>query len=153
MGTDAAKAAMIAVHKAGHRVENHAWSHDDLEPMPLEQVRREIGLTQDLIEKTIGRAPTRLRPPYGAGALGNDRDPELFQVVAELDLTVTLWQVDSRDWEAPKGLAPKIDKIMNDVASSKHRALTDILMHVLPNTANDLDGLITLLKSEGYSFG
>jgi peptidoglycan/xylan/chitin deacetylase (PgdA/CDA1 family) len=150
--SDETRAAVRKLHKAGHKVENHAWTHKSLKPMPIEQVRKEVGDTQALIEKLTGRKPTRLRPPFGAGGFGTP-DPELAAVAKEYDLAITLWHVDTRDWESPRGLKPKLDKIMKEVERQKHKPLMDILMHVQSETAKDLELLIGSLKKKGYKFG
>ena len=121
--------------------------------MPLAEVRSEVGRTQAIIEEITGRAPTRLRPPFGAGAFSRPPDAELAQAAREHGLTITLWQVDTNDWRAPRGLSSKLADIMAQVERNKHRPMTDILMHVLAETAEDLQGLVTRLKNDGYGFG
>lgn len=150
--SDDTRKAVQKLHAAGHRVENHAWTHKSLKTMPIEEVRKEVGDTQALIEKLTTRAPTRLRPPYGAGG-GTPPDPELATVAKEFKLAITLWDVDTRDWEKPRGLKPKLAKILKDVETKKYKPLMDILMHVQTETAKDLELLISNLKKKGYKFG
>ena len=151
--SDATREATLRIHQGGHRVENHAWSHIALDGLPLADVQSELRRTQDLITEVTGRAPTRLRPPFGAGAFSRPPDPELSQAAGELGLSLTLWQVDTNDWRSPRGLRAKMRDIMAQVARNRDRAMTDVLMHVQTETANDLPDFIARLRNDGYSIG
>ena len=144
--------AVTALHKAGHRVENHAWDHKPLNQMTLDEVRSQINRTQEIIKQLTDRTPTRLRPPYGEGAFGK-MDPDLVTAAAEAKVTITLWQVDTKDWAPTKGLATKMTKILDDIEKKKHRPMTDVLMHVLNETARDLEALIARIKAAGHVIG
>ncbi|QDC07898.1 polysaccharide deacetylase family protein [Oceanicola sp. D3] len=145
------KAAVQAIHAAHHKVENHAFHHVKLSPLPIEKLREEVRSNQQIIKDAIGVAPTRLRPPYGDGMWTNPKDPELLQVAQEEGLTITLWRVDTEDWKAP--MAGKWDWVMGEVQKWATKDLNDVLMHVLDTTARDLPELITRLKGAGYEFG
>ena len=147
----AGKAAAQAIHAGHHKVENHAFHHIKLSPLPIETLREEVKKNQKIIKDTVGVLPTRLRPPYGDGMWTNPKDPELLQVAREENLTITLWQVDTEDWKVP--MADKWDWVMGEVKKRATKDLNDVLMHVLETTARDLPELITRLKGEGYEFG
>jgi peptidoglycan/xylan/chitin deacetylase (PgdA/CDA1 family) len=151
--SDATRKAAKKIGDKGHKVENHAWSHKRLDTMPLEEVRKEVSDTQAVIKKVTEKTPTRLRPPFGAGAFSKPVDPELAAIAKEQNLTITIWNVDTEDWKRPKGLKQKMKSIMDQVGKNKHRELIDILMHVQAETADDLEVLIGKLKSDGYQFG
>lgn len=54
------------IARRGHRVENHTWSHPNLFACFLPPgMRREIGETQDILERATGRRPRLFRPPAG----------------------------------------------------------------------------------------
>lgn len=142
--------AVARIHNAGHKVENHAWSHKRLDTMPIDELRDEVSRTQDLITDLTGETPTKLRPPYGAGAFGSSKDAELVTVAEEYNLQLTLWDVDTRDWEKPVGLSSKISSILEQIERNKNKDIIDVLMHVLPNTADDLTLLIKAINDEGY---
>jgi hypothetical protein len=50
--------------------------------------------------------PTKVRPPLRAGGW-RPFDPELAAVAKELSLKINNWDIDTRDWEDPKGLGEK----------------------------------------------
>ncbi|MEV6975758.1 polysaccharide deacetylase family protein [Kitasatospora sp. NPDC093806] len=80
---------------AGHELGNHSWSHPFLPDLTPEQLREQLDRTTEAVARVTGEAPTRFRPPYGG------LTPEVLATLAEHPGTVTLWDVDSRDWSRP----------------------------------------------------
>ena len=80
---------------AGHEVGNHSWSHPFLPDLTPAQLREQIDRTAEAVERVTGQAPTRFRPPYGS------QTPEVLAVLSSHPTTLTLWDVDSRDWARP----------------------------------------------------
>lgn len=147
-----AGAAQIAAK--GHKLQNHSWSHENLAKAPEETVAKELGDTQRIIKEKTGTTPTKVRPPYGAGGWP-PHDPELARVAGQLGLTIENWDIDTRDWEKPKGLgADKLEGIKRQLAepSKRGKSILKVLMHVQKETASDLQGLIDLLKNSGLGF-
>src|SRR4030095_6951249 len=95
-----------AVVRRGHKIQNHSWSHIDLEKAPEAAVRREVQQTQQIVFQVTGVTPKKLRPPYGNGGWSKKPDPEVFKVAHEFSLKVENWDVDTRDWAAPQGIGP-----------------------------------------------
>ena len=60
------EAARMIVRE-GHAIQNHSWSHSDLEKATARNVRLELEDTQAVIVDSTGVTPTKIRPPYGAG--------------------------------------------------------------------------------------
>jgi len=83
-----------ALHQAGHTIGCHTMTHPRLMYMRTSHIRAEIAGAKALIEDTVS-APIRFfRPPFGG------RNPAVFQVLRELELTPVLWNVNTRDWKA-----------------------------------------------------
>ena len=80
---------------AGHELGNHSWSHPFLPDLTGDQLREQIDRTAEAVARVTGEAPTRFRPPYGA------LSPEVLAALEGLPDTLTLWDVDSRDWARP----------------------------------------------------
>lgn len=83
------------VHRAGHSVQNHTWSHPDLRSVTGSRFTREVIRTDRAIRASTGRTPTCLRPPYG----GVNR--AVRERAAALGKHIRLWTVDPRDWARP----------------------------------------------------
>ncbi|WP_042433071.1 polysaccharide deacetylase family protein [Streptacidiphilus anmyonensis] len=80
---------------AGHEVGNHSWSHPFLPDLTPDELREQIDRTTEAVAAVTGAAPTRFRPPYGA------LTPEVLAVLERHPATLTMWDVDSRDWTRP----------------------------------------------------
>ncbi|MFE5898301.1 MULTISPECIES: polysaccharide deacetylase family protein [unclassified Streptomyces] len=79
----------------GHGLGNHSWSHPFLFDLTPEQLREQIDRTTEELDRVAGAAPAWFRPPYGA------LSPEVLAVLAEHPATLTMWDVDARDWSRP----------------------------------------------------
>ena len=83
---------MQRVFDAGHQIGNHTFSHPDLTRLTGAAIRQELETTQALIGDYA--SPRKyFRPPFRA------INEHVEAVVARLGYTMTLWNVDTRDWE------------------------------------------------------
>ncbi|MEU8515138.1 polysaccharide deacetylase family protein [Kitasatospora sp. NPDC048722] len=80
---------------AGHEVGNHSWSHPFLADLTVNQLREQLDRTAEAVARVTGTAPTRFRPPYGA------LSPEVPSALEGHPATLTMFDVDSRDWTRP----------------------------------------------------
>ncbi|MGW5851959.1 polysaccharide deacetylase family protein [Streptomyces sp. NPDC055254] len=80
---------------AGHELGNHSWSHPYLPDLTPEQLREQLDRTSEAVARVTGYAPTRFRPPYGA------LTPEVLAALDGYPTTLTMWDVDARDWSRP----------------------------------------------------
>lgn len=126
----------------GHPIGNHAWDHVNLREVPAEDLEKQIGDVQRLVEEITGEAPLFFRPPHGAG---NDA---VRSKAAEYDLLYMNWSNGSRDWMDGY---QETDQIIDSVMEQLH-AGSNILMHELPWTAEALEPLLTRLQEKGYRF-
>ncbi|HPE58919.1 MAG: polysaccharide deacetylase family protein [Thiothrix sp.] len=149
---DANPAAVRAIAERGHAVQNHSYSHINLARAGKSTVRREIRKTQESIERATGISPTRIRPPYGAGGWA-PYDAELAAVAQEYALQIQNWDIDTEDWRSPRGIGPhKLAVIERQFQQRQHQTEFNVLMHVLGDTAADLEEFIQSLKLWGFDF-
>ena len=149
---DSNPAAVQEIAEQGHKVQNHSYTHPNLASLSKAAVRKELEKTQESIRKAAGVTPTKIRPPYGAGGW-QPYDRELAAVANELSLTIQNWDIDTEDWKSPKGIGPsKRNMVEREFARKQHQREFNVLMHVLPDTADDLDDFINQLKQWGFSF-
>lgn len=149
---DSLPAVVKEIAERGHAVQNHSYTHPNLAKASRSVVRRELEKTQESIKRAAGVTPTRIRPPYGAGGWP-PYDPELAAVAQELSLSIQNWDIDTEDWKSPKGIGPsKRAMIQRQFQRKQHQSEFNVLMHVLRDTAEDLDDFIEHLKKRGFTF-
>jgi peptidoglycan-N-acetylglucosamine deacetylase len=98
------------IHAEGHQIGNHSFTHANLFFKNKAFLRDEIQRTMETLEKTIGIYSHYFRPPYGYF------NWTTLNVLRKLELTCTLWDVDSKDY--------------------KLNSVTDISHRVIPNATN-----------------
>ncbi len=132
------EAILQRMHADGDEIGNHSWSHPDLTKLPIDQVRRQIDLTQQAIFNAGVPAPTVFRPPYGTVTP---------QIEHNIPLSILLWNEDPRDWAASNA-----QQVIQSVeASAKPGGIIDMhdIYHV---TANALPQILTDLTARGLHF-
>ena len=80
------------VHKAGHTIGNHTYSHRRLCLLPRGPIQQEIIRTQTILESVSGARPTFFRPPFGLRWIGLDHAQR------NSGLTSVLWSTIGYDW-------------------------------------------------------
>ncbi|WP_339136394.1 MAG: polysaccharide deacetylase family protein [Candidatus Electrothrix sp. GW3-4] len=149
---DSSPSAVQEIADRGHRVQNHSYTHPNLAGLSRSAVRKELKKTQESIQRAAGVTPTKIRPPYGAGGW-SPYDRELAAVARELSLSIQNWDIDTEDWKSPKGLGPgKLAMIERQFSQRQNQTELNVLMHVLQDTAEDLNDFIEQLKQWGFSF-
>jgi peptidoglycan/xylan/chitin deacetylase (PgdA/CDA1 family) len=84
------------VHRAGHAIVNHSWSH----PLPFvslteKQIVAQILRNQRAIERAAGVTPELFRAP------GGEWSPFIYRALAAYGLRPLDWDVDPADWSEP----------------------------------------------------
>ncbi|APR97938.1 polysaccharide deacetylase family protein [Wolbachia endosymbiont of Folsomia candida] len=129
------------IHKAGHEIGNHSWSHRKLTLLPSEEQMQELEKTNIAIKNITKKDVKWFRPPYGC------HDDNLIENTNQLNMYSILWTVDSLDWQGDK---PEI--LVERVASNVHNGAI-MLFHdhdSRSNTAQALPNIIRMLKKSGY---
>jgi peptidoglycan-N-acetylglucosamine deacetylase len=98
------------IHAEGHQIANHSFTHKSLLFKNKTFLRDEILRTKEILETIIGTHSKYFRPPYGYF------NWTTLDVLRKLELTCTLWDVDSKDY--------------------KLNSVTNISDRVIPNTSN-----------------
>lgn len=132
---------VLRMHREGHEIGNHTWTHRDLRKLGSGEIRSELERTAAAIEHACGQAPFSTRPPYGgmnkrvADCIGKEFQP------------VVLWTVDPLDWKRPgsevvkkrlvEGAAPGSILLCHDIHSG---------------TVDAIEDTIRSLRKSGYRF-
>lgn len=77
----------------GHEIGNHSDTHPHMSQLSESDIKDELRIMSDKVEKLTGVRPTLFRPPYGD--YGNAR----MRVCGQMGLHVVQWSVDSLDWQ------------------------------------------------------
>uniref|UniRef100_UPI001C5D9AD0 polysaccharide deacetylase family protein n=1 Tax=Nonomuraea rhizosphaerae TaxID=2665663 RepID=UPI001C5D9AD0 len=123
----------------GHALGNHTYSHASTPSLLESELVDELQVTQELITKQTGRAPTMFRPPYGA------TDDQVLDIVGSENLSQVLWTGTTLDWSLRD--VKKIKAAVYRLA----RPNGVILMHdVVPQTVKAMPAIVKELKKRGY---
>ena len=132
------------VANSGNQVALHAQTHDRLAYASIKQINKNIKLGKETIKEATGAYPTFMRPPYGSV------DGSVFDALAENDLGIGLWSIDTVDWSQPG-----VKSIVNRAVRYAYPGVV-ILMHDgggnREQTVKALPKIIKAYKKAGYRF-
>ncbi|WP_440115336.1 polysaccharide deacetylase family protein [Paenibacillus sp. QZ-Y1] len=84
------------VHREGHEIANHTYTHPDLTKLMLEQAGEELRRAEDLIREVTGKPAKCFRPPY----FGVNDD--ILSMAAERGYrTIGAVNGGAKDWDNP----------------------------------------------------
>lgn len=129
------------IKEAGHEIGNHSYSHPDMARITTDQIRKQIGSTNEVIKEITGTAPVWFAPPSGSFR------QDVITAADEFKMETVLWSVDTIDWQKPE---PSV--LVERVLKKVHNGAM-ILMHPTDSTSRSLETLIQSIKQKGYSFG
>ncbi|MGR6836104.1 polysaccharide deacetylase family protein [Syntrophomonas erecta] len=124
--------------KEGHSIQNHGYQHVHFNSLSPEEAHKQIKKAEQVIKEITGKKPTFFAPPYG------EHNKRLMTVVSDLGYNLTMWSVDTIDWQRP---AP--ETIIKRVGNKVHNDAI-ILMHPTEPTVKALPGMLSSLREEGY---
>lgn len=130
------------IHREGHLLANHTWSHPNLTHLSKTRVKSQLTRTQN----ALGRyRSTCMRPPYGA------TNASVRRWTKEAGLRTVLWDVDTRDWENSRSSTDIYNRVIRNVRNG-----STVLMHDGGDSQRDslaaLKRILPKLKSMGYTF-
>jgi peptidoglycan/xylan/chitin deacetylase (PgdA/CDA1 family) len=129
-----------ALHRGGHEIANHSWSHPDFTTLSAPQRKREIMRTQELLEG-LGVRARWFRPPFGAF------DRSVIKSCEGCSLRPVLWSVDPRDWQLPGA-----DRIASRVLGGSGNGAVILLHSTNAQSVEALPKIIEGLRERGYTF-
>ncbi|CAM5327967.1 Polysaccharide deacetylase family protein OS=Streptomyces microflavus OX=1919 GN=HUT09_15120 PE=4 SV=1 [Streptomyces microflavus] len=83
------------IHAAGDELGNHSWSHPFLPDLTAQELRDQLDRTAEELDRL-----DRPRPDLVPAAV-RVPDPQVLAALDGHPTTVTMWDVDARDWSRP----------------------------------------------------
>ncbi|OIR58656.1 MAG: chitin deacetylase [Amphiamblys sp. WSBS2006] len=143
------KRVLRVIHKEGHVIGNHTWTHPHLDKMDEERIKKEIRKTDEEVKSVIGKTPRFFRPPYGAY-----NKKSLRIISGFFQKKIIMWNLDTMDWEyeaTPVSIIGGFKKEIERKCSMCHSWIP--LQHdIHETTAYTQNIVIDYLKKCGYRF-
>ncbi|WP_372633344.1 polysaccharide deacetylase family protein [Cohnella sp.] len=121
------------IHREGHDIGNHSYSHPDFSKMSLARVQEQIMRAETAIAAAVGFRPRLVRPPYG------EIVPRQLDWAKKRGYTVVNWDVDSSDWRQLSA-----NQIFRNVTRAV-RPGSVVLMHAGGGEGQSLSGTVEAL--------
>lgn len=136
--------ALIETSRRGHEIANHTYSHIILSKSNLYKLQGEIENCEAEILGFTEQKPKLFRPPEGMVC------SEMTSIADELDYTVILWNLDTKDWAhtPPDEIAKNV---INNVKPGDVILMHDFIGRNSP-TPKALEIFIPVLLEKGYKF-
>ncbi|MBR3967448.1 MAG: polysaccharide deacetylase family protein [Clostridia bacterium] len=132
------------VYLAGHEIGNHTYTHHRVRAMERGELVRELERCDDEIYRLYEYRTRLFRPPEGAF------DDDVESIARNMDYSIILWSVDTRDWEGNTPI--KIyQNVIDHVRSGDIILMHDYIGRNSP-TPDALRMIIPKLIEMGYSF-
>lgn len=135
---------LLRLASMGFEIGNHGYLHRDHAHLDCEQNKKEIRLTEKLIQSILCDLPSyessRLFAPP-SGSLGN----AMFKACEELGFKVIMWTRDTIDWR------DKDADLIYERAIKNLQGGDLILMHPTDCTVQALPKILDYIKSNGFS--
>jgi peptidoglycan-N-acetylglucosamine deacetylase len=131
--------------RAGFRIGNHTYHHEDLTKLSDSQIRETLQQTRWAIEGARVLQSPLMRPPYGR------IDQRVREVAAAMRLVPVVWTIDSRDWTGISSSA-----IAHNVLSHLRSGPNIVLLHDgvanTPATLVALPKIVSSARHLGFCF-
>jgi len=136
------------MHSEGHSVGCHSFSHRHAWLMPPLRTFKDLELTRQAIESTLGYKPRWYRPPWGMFNLCN------AAAAKKLGLNIAYWSIEAQDWEAKTTPQHIYDAVISRAQSGSIVVLHDNrgAPGAPAKTLEALPLIIDTLKKKGYTF-
>jgi len=129
------------VHRKGHQLGNHTYSHRKIVYFKPSKVRYELESTTALLKEIGVNDEIMFRPPYG------EKFIVLPMILKSMKMKNIMWDVEPKDWSG----RPSDEVVEHVVNHTKSGSI--ILMHDMqPDAAHSTDLIIKKLKAKGYQF-
>ncbi|KGO01034.1 polysaccharide deacetylase family protein [Porphyromonas sp. COT-290 OH3588] len=129
------KQTMKRMVEEGHNIGNHSYDHKNFAKISVEEARRQIGRTDEIVGEVAGQRPSYFRFPYGAYT--QDK-------LTLVNRPIMGWSVDPLDWKYKDA-----DRVALEMSKAGPNAI--VLAHDIHKTTIEaIPQVIRNLKAKGY---
>ena len=136
---------ILQIHKNGHAIGNHSYTHPHLIFKSKEIIEGEIKRTDKAVFEITGKRPTLFRPPHGQFGLA------VLSVLKSTNHRMVLWSASSQDYKV-KTSTEKIQARMKKYV----RPGKIVLMHdghlQSPHMLEALENILERTKDQNFKF-
>ena len=125
----------------GHEVQNHTYTHRDLEYLSDDQIKREVFRTAAVVRSLTGKPGRFLRPP------GGHEGRKLPGIMRKFGMTTVLWTTNCSKMEGTTR-----ERVFNHVVGSAEAGGIVLMHNGEPVTLLALPDIIDELRGRGYRF-
>jgi len=134
--TEQTKKYIKRADELGCEIGSHTYSHPNLAKLSMRQVEKELSKTDQLVQESIGKSTSLMRPPYGS--ITNDARKKIKK--AQI-----LWSIDTLDWKY-RNTAYVTNQVLRKAGDGDI-----VLMHDIHKTsAKAVEEIIVGLQKKGY---
>ncbi|KLU82343.1 hypothetical protein MAPG_01416 [Magnaporthiopsis poae ATCC 64411] len=134
------------MHKEGHHLASHTFTHPDLATLSRAQVTEELVKNEAVFADVLGFVPTYFRPPY------TSCDEQCYSVLNELGYHVVDYNLDTLDWDVKSDSKAIFTKAMSS-ADPKANSYISLSHDVQEFTANGfVKSMIDQARAKGLQF-
>lgn len=130
----------------GHEIGNHTWSHHLIWELNRDGVINELIRTATVISEICDFQPKLFRPPDGLSTNA------IKEAAMQMDYSVILWTIDTRDWERSTTADAIIKNIMSNICAGSIILCHDFVSRPNSITPDAVSRFIPRLLDEGYRF-
>jgi len=78
------------MHKSGHQIASHTWTHQNLTNMTVEQRQNQMYYNEMAFRNILGFIPTYMRPPY------SECDNATQDMLSDMGYHIVFYNIDSQ---------------------------------------------------------
>jgi peptidoglycan/xylan/chitin deacetylase (PgdA/CDA1 family) len=141
-------AILRRMHKAGHQLASHTWTHQDLSAASQELREQQIIYNEMAFRNIFGWFPKYMRPPYGTCS----RDSGCLDYVTKLGYHVINFNIDTKDFQnnTPEKIQTSKNTFNNGLADTS-KGYIELSHDIQQQTAYNLtEYMIKTLQDKGY---
>ena len=141
---DSYPALIRRIRAEGHELGNHTYHHHRVGKLDAATLQQEISSCRDTVFAITGVRPLYFRPPEGVCSC------DVEEICDELDMTIVLWSVDTRDW-AHTPIPEICENVRRNTRNGSIILMHDFIGKNSP-TPEALRQIIPMLRELGFEF-